>query len=158
MTVLQRGSSFGCFKSPLEMTSLHTILTILTGCSGVFSYRKKAFSSFLVFWMKTVISYSFVLGRCQFFWALCKKDTSTQSCYLMYWVKDGKYRKGNSNLTSFLMLGIPSVAALDKYLLADHGTLRWVPICGEVHQHFYRVLLTVRVHRSLITVKFGVWT
>lgn len=32
------------------------------------------------------------------------------------------------------MLGILAVAALDEHLLVDHGMLRRVPICGEVHQ------------------------
>lgn len=59
MAVLQCGSSLGCFKSLLEKTSLHTVLTIFTACSEDFSYRKEVSPHSLYFVESVVISYCF---------------------------------------------------------------------------------------------------
>lgn len=55
--------------------------------------------------------------------------------YRIYFMKDGNYRKVDSNLLSLLMRGIPDVSALDEPVFIDHGTLHRVPVCGEVYQH-----------------------
>lgn len=79
------------------------------------------------------ISYCFAL-KWQFFWVHSKKDKNTQIFLTTVWVKAEKYRKGGSNLTFFLRMGILVIAALGKHLLMDHGKLQEVLNSGEVLQ------------------------